>query len=428
MAVYPKAVYPKAGRSKAVSAKAGRRLGALLVPALVLALAACTGGTVSSVPDAPDGPVSDELATALSGFLGEAQAAAGATGAVAGVWSPWAGGWETAIGVVGDGDPTPLTTDARVRLGTGGTEAMTCDVVVALAEEGRVDLDADVAESLTSLPGIEGLTLRQLCAHTSGLADFRTVLWPTVIQNPIREWPTIELLSAAQVRSAIAAPGASWSDSATGPLLAGLVVSEATGRSVATLYQDFVVPRYGLRSTSLPSAGVVDLPAPAPRGYSAGLAADGAVQCEVRRDVSAASPSALGAAGGAITDLEDLRRLAAGLASDPAGDAVWADPVPQGQGRPDWLLAGLGGHQAGPLRGFSGVAPGFVTAAYSDPVSGLTVAVSLNSSTPGADFAANVARGLAAIAVAQPGAEGAPGLPWTVDSERNAVLTGYPRC
>ncbi|KQQ05422.1 MULTISPECIES: serine hydrolase domain-containing protein [unclassified Rathayibacter] len=416
---------PKARRATAT------RLRALLVPALVLALTGCTGGTASSVPDAPAGPVPDELAVALSGFLGEAQGAAGATGAVAGVWSPWAGGWETAIGTVGDADPTPLTTDVHLRLGTGGTEAMTCDVVVALAEEGRVDLDADVGESLTSLPGIDGLTLRQLCSHTSGLADFRAALWPTVIQNPIREWPTMELVSAAQVRSAIAAPGAAWSDSPTGPLLAGLVVSEATGRSVADLYAEYVVPRYGLRSTSLPSAGVLDLPAPAPRGYSAGLAADGGLRCDVRRDVGAASPSALGAAGGAVTDLEDLRRLAFGLASDPAAEAVWADAVPQGPGRPTWLLAGLGGHQAGPLRGFSGVAPGFVTAAYSDPESGLTVAVSFNSSTPGADFAAEVARGLAAIAVSQAaaaGAEGVPALPWTIDSERNAVLTAHPRC
>ncbi|WP_165759503.1 serine hydrolase domain-containing protein [Rathayibacter oskolensis] len=405
------------------------RIGALVVPVLVLALAGCTGGVASSVPDAPAGPVPDDLAIALSGFLGEAQGAAGATGAVAGVWSPWAGGWETAIGTLGDGDPTPMTTDASVRLGTGGTEAMTCSVVVALADEGRVDLDADIAESLSSLPGIGGSTLRQLCAHTSGLADFRSVLWPTVIQNPTREWPTMELISAAQVRSPAAAPGESWSDSSTGPLLAGLVVSEATGRSVASLYDEYVVPRYGLRSTELPSAREVDLPAPAPRGYSAALAPDGSVQCGVRRDVGAASPSALGAAGGAVTDLEDLRRLAVGLATDPTGDAVWSEPVPQGQGRPDWLLAGLGGHQAGPMLGFSGIAPGFVTAAYSDPGSGLTVAVSFNSSTAGADFAAEAARGLAAIAVAQAaGAEGTPTLPWSVDSERNAVLAGHPRC
>lgn len=409
-----------------------RRVAALAVTVLVLALVGCTRGAASVVPEAPPGPVSDDLAIALSGLVDEARGAAGATGAVAGVWSPWAGGWETALGVVGDADPTPLTTDAHVRLGTGGTEAMTCDVVVALAEEGRLDLDADISESLSSLPGIEGTTLRQLCAHTSGLADFRAALWPTVLQNPVREWPTMELISAAQVRAPVAPPGAAWSDSATGPLLAGLAASEATGRSVADLYREYVVPRYGLRSTALPSARTLDLPAPAPRGYAAGLdLRTGAVQCEVRRDVGSASPSALGAAGGVVTDLEDLRRLAMGLAASPSGDAVWADPVPQGQGRAEWLLVGLGGHEAGPLRGFSGVAPGFVTAAYSDPASGLTVAVSFNSSTAGADFAGNVARAMAAVAVEQGAASGAadvPVLPWTAEGERVAALTVHQRC
>lgn len=408
------------------------RVGALVVPALLLALTGCTGGTDSVVPDAPPGPVPDALAVALSGFLVEAQGAAGATGAVAGVWSPWAGGWETAVGSIGDAEATPVTTETHVRLGTGGTEAMTCDVVVALAEKGALDLDADVGDVLTSLPGIEGMTLRQLCSHTSGLADFRSILWPTVVQNPAREWPTLELISAAQVSAPIAEPGASWSESSTGPLLAGVVATQATGRSMQSLYDEYVVPRYGLSSTRLPGDSELELPAPAMLGFSAALdPRSGAVQCEVRRDLSAASSSSLGAAGGAVTDLDDLRRLAQGLAAEPAGDAMWADPVPQGQGRAEWLLAGLGGHEAGPLRGFSGIAPGFLTAAYSDPESGLTVAVAFNSSTAGEGFAASTARGLAAIAVEQgaaTGATGLPQLPWTFDGERGAVQGAQPRC
>ena len=93
------------------------------------------------------------------------------------------------------------------------------------------------------------------------------------------------------------------------------------------------------------------------------------------------------------------------------------------------LSAGLGGHQAGPLRGFSGIAPGFLTAAYSDPESGLTVAVSFNSSTASDGFAASAARALAAIAVEQgaaAGATGLPQLPWTADGERGAVQGARP--
>ncbi|PPF67656.1 hypothetical protein C5C18_11115 [Rathayibacter tritici] len=407
------------------------RTGLLVVPVLVLALAGCTPAA-ARVADAPAQPASEELSAALTGLLEETLGIAGATGAVAGVWSPWGGSWEGAVGWESDERTTPLTTDVHLRLGTGGTEAMTCDVVVALAESGRVDLDADIGETLRSLPGVDGLTLRQLCAHTSGLADFRSPLWPTVLRNPARQWPTLELLASAQVRGASTAPGAVWSDSSTGPLLAGLVATQVTGRSIGELYDQYVVSRYGLRSTKLPGGSEVDLPAPSPRGYAVALdPVTGERRCDVRLDVTAASPSALGAAGGALTDLEDLRRLASGLAADPAGDAVWQDPIAQGQGRADYLRAGLGGHEAGPLRGFSGVAPGFVTAAYSDPVSGLTVAVSINSSTPGGDFAATVARALAAIAVEQgaaAGGDGLPQLPWTADGERSAVQETSARC
>ncbi|PPG71190.1 hypothetical protein C5E02_00340 [Rathayibacter rathayi] len=407
------------------------RTGLLVVPVLVLALAGCTPNA-SLVADAPAQPASEELSAALTGLLEETLGIAGATGAVAGVWSPWGGSWEGAVGWESDERTTALTTDAHLRLGTGGTEAMTCDVVVALAGSGRADLDADIGETLRSLPGVDGLTLRQLCAHTSGLADFRSSLWPTVLQNPARQWPTLELLAAAQVHGASATPGAAWSDSSTGPLLAGLVAARITGRSIGELYDQYVVSRYGLRSTELPGRSDVDLPAPSPRGYAVALdLVTGERRCDLRLDVTAASPSALGAAGGAVTDLEDLRRLAAGLAADPSGDAVWQDPVPQGQGRADYLRAGLGGYEAGPLRGFSGLAPGFVTAAYSDPLSGLTVAVSINSSTPGGDFAATVARALAAIAVEQgaaAGAEGLPQLPWTADGERGAVQGTSARC
>lgn len=160
------------------------RTGLLAVPVLVLALAGCTPATASRVAEAPAQAASEELASALSGFLDETVGVAGATGAVAGVWSPWGGSWEGAVGWESDERTTALTTDAHLRLGTGGTEAMTCDVVLALADSGRVDLDADVGETLRSLPGIDGLTLRELCAHTSGLADFRSALWPTVLQNP----------------------------------------------------------------------------------------------------------------------------------------------------------------------------------------------------------------------------------------------------
>ena len=83
-------------------------------------------------------------------------------------------------------------------------------------------------------------------------------------------------------------------------------------------------------------------------------------------------------------------------------------------------LALLGwAEQFGPLLGQSGEIPGFISAAMSDPASGLTVVVAFNNSTSGRGFAEAVARRLAAVAGAASASGEMPAprldLPWTED-------------
>ncbi|NQX28241.1 beta-lactamase family protein [Microbacteriaceae bacterium VKM Ac-2854] len=396
------------------------------MPLVILALAGCTGtSSAVEVAAAPEQQVSEAVAGELTSFLQQVQADAKSSGAMAGVWAPGVGSWESAIGTVSSTDQAPMTTDMHVRLGTGGTQAMTCQVVAALADDGTLDLDADVSTYLPTMPGLTGMTLRQLCQHTSGLADFATALWPTYLANPEREWPTLELVSAAQIHSAIAAPGVGWASSETGPLLAGLVVTAKTNRSWPDLYNEYIADRYGLSATELPSASTVDLPQPHPSGQSFGMSGPGSgPRCDVTLDVTRLSPSALGAAGGVVTTLADLRRLATGMAASPTSDQAWASPVPVGGSAPEWQTADVGGTSSGVLHGFSGAAPGFLTAAFSDPKSGLTVAVSVNNSSAGSAFIAEAARGLAAIAAesgAAAGVDGMPGLGWATADVRAAM-------
>lgn len=398
----------------------------VVVPALLLGLSGCgAAGDSVAIAAAPEQAVSDALATELTGFLEQAQADAKASGAVAGVWAPWAGSWEKAVGTVGPSSEQPITTDMHLRLGTGGTQAMTCQVVAALAEEGTVDLDADISLYLSTTPGLNGITLRQLCQHTSGLADFATALWPTFLDNPNRQWPTLELVSAAQILRPVSAPGAGWSASETGPLVAGLVLSAKTGRSWSSLYQEYIVDRYGLEATRLPPAAETQLPDPHPGAFAFDVPGPGQPPaCDRLLDLTALSPSSLGVAGGAVTTLSDLRRLATGLADSPSSEEAWAAPVALGPPYAPWQNAALGGTSAGVLRGFSGAAPGFLTAAFSDPDSGLTVAVSVNNSSAGTAFIAAVAQGLAAIAVdagTAAGTSGVPKLEWTGAGSRAAI-------
>lgn len=77
------------------------------------------------------------------------------------------GAW--GFGTLGADDPTAVDDRTLFQVGSV-SKHVTALAVVRLAQEGRLDLDADVNALLTSwrLPG-EGVTLRHLLTHTSGL-------------------------------------------------------------------------------------------------------------------------------------------------------------------------------------------------------------------------------------------------------------------
>jgi D-alanyl-D-alanine carboxypeptidase len=157
-------------------------------------------------------------------------------------------------------------------------------------------------------------------------------------------------------------------------------------------------------------------------GYSS-ITPTGAVDCAVLLDDTEASSSMGGAAAGAISTLEDARALSEAFAtgallSERTERAQW-NTVPLGGDAPAWQSAGVGGLQYGPMRGTAGETAGALTAAFTDPASGLTVVVALNNSTPGPAFVREVAFALASLASkAVPAAGGEQPLielPWSAD-------------
>jgi D-alanyl-D-alanine carboxypeptidase len=103
-----------------------------------------------------------------------------------------------------------------------------------------------------------------------------------------------------------------------------------------------------------------------------------------------------------VSNLEDTRRLTEAFAtgallSEQTERAQWT-AIPLGGSAPAWQEAGIGGMQYGPMRGSAGENAGALTAAFTDPESGLTVVVALNNSTSGADFVREVAFALTSIA------------------------------
>ncbi|MFP3380421.1 hypothetical protein SB767_29315, partial [Bacillus sp. SIMBA_069] len=78
----------------------------------------------------------------------------------------------------------------------------------------------------------------------------------------------------------------------------------------------------------------------------------------------------------------------------------------------------------------SGAVPGYVSAVFADPASGLTIVVALNNSTPGATFARLLAQRLASIVSkvppAQKGAKTIATLPWSEQQTIDALAKAAP--
>ncbi|MEU1663402.1 serine hydrolase domain-containing protein [Streptomyces sparsogenes] len=212
------------------------------------------------------------------------------------------------------------------------TKTFVATVVLQLAEERRLALDDTVD---TYLPGLvrghgndgRKITLRQLLTHTSGLFDFAAD--QRVVRRLSGPPPGSGLTPRRLVRTAVAhrpwfAPGAGWRYSNTNYVLLGLVVEHVTGRPYAIETERRVLGPLALRGTSFPGTRAT-LPAPHGRAYTVRPGSPGTGSprtgspnaprpADLRdvtglRDVTDLDPSAAGAAGEAISTLDDLARF-----------------------------------------------------------------------------------------------------------------------
>ncbi|WP_030061215.1 MULTISPECIES: serine hydrolase domain-containing protein [Streptomyces] len=195
--------------------------------------------------------------------------------------------------------------DGQVRIGSN-TKTFTAVVVLQLAGEGKVDLDAKVDTLLPGLvrgEGIDGrlITVRQLLQHTSGLPDYEGLLDEASLRH--RYFEPRELLDLAFGQKSELAPGATFSYSSTNYVLAGLIVQKVTGRPLAEEIDRRIVRKIGLRHTYFPAVGDRTIREPHPKGYRKD-SADGPL-----RDFTEMDPSAGWAAGQMISTDSDLNRF-----------------------------------------------------------------------------------------------------------------------
>jgi len=410
--------------------KVGRLALAATAALVALVLAGCTSGTGTAEPSQQSGGFSADVEKRLTSAVTDAMTLADASAGFAGVWAPWAGSWTTAQGTTTRGGSKPVTKDMNFRIGQN-TTPMTCTVLLQLVDEGRIDLDDPLTKWVPGLVGVDGVTMRELCQNTSGINDYLPALHSKFVMNPTRQWPPLELASDGIAMQRYGTPGEKYGPSATNAVLVGMALQNVTNRSWQQLYKDYIFDKLHMTASVLPESGQLTVPGPHPTGYSAGVDAAGATVCDPMRDVSKLSPSQGWTSAGVVSNLTDLKAFGQALGSgsllSEKSKKAQLDAVVNGA---SWQSYGLGVQLLGPLRGSTGAVPGYVSAVFSDPSSGLTIVVALNNSTPGAGFAQLLAQRLASIAsklpVEQKGAKAVASLPWSEQQMIDALAKSAP--
>jgi D-alanyl-D-alanine carboxypeptidase len=215
----------------------------------------------------PASTLSPTTAGVLQAALESALAAQGGVGASAAVLVPGQGTWTGAAGSADLAGGRTVTPETRFAIASI-TKTFVATLILELAREGRVNLDAPVHRYLPDLPANVGerATVRELLDHTAGVADYidSVALLSAATTDPTRAFTSAELL--AQIGPADYPPGTGWRYSNADYLILGLLAEHVTGTPLDDLLRArFFVP-LGLASLVYQPAGP-----PAPplaHGYS----------------------------------------------------------------------------------------------------------------------------------------------------------------
>lgn len=255
-----------------------------------MAVTAC-----SSSPDHATDDLSTPRAAAIQSLL-DAWAGAGAGGVVVALADRTTPQLVVAAGSDGR-DGGILQPDSPFRVGSL-TKTFVAVMVLQLVADGRIALDDPVTKHLPELTIADGVTIRQLLAHRSGIPEHTDgELAPEVLADPDRPWTPADVIALVQDQQPDFSPGAQFAYSNTNYVVAGLLLEHVTAMSVADNLDLRIVEPLGLRSTYL---------APDPtrepiEGYSRSLAGGSTNGGSYR-----ALETAAGAAGAAVSTAPDL--------------------------------------------------------------------------------------------------------------------------
>ncbi|WP_030058453.1 MULTISPECIES: serine hydrolase domain-containing protein [Streptomyces] len=223
------------------------------------------------------------------------------------------GEWVGSAGVRELGGNAEPLTDGHFRVGSI-TKSFVATTVLMLVAEGRIGLDAPVADHLPGFGLDRRITVRMLLQHTSGIfnhtgeLDADGTFEPGVpwrgkewVEDRFHSYRPEELVRLSLSKPPRFAPGADWSYANTNYVLARLVAESVTGRPFAEELQRLVLRPLGMTGTVAPGTSP-EVPEPHHHGY---YRYEDAGQ-ERTIDITRHNPSWVSAGGDMISTTRDL--------------------------------------------------------------------------------------------------------------------------
>lgn len=224
-----------------------------------------------------------------------------------------------------DGQPVKPDTIFRI---ASITKQFTAVMVLKLAEQGKLSLSDPISKYFPDFPKAEGITVRHLLDHTSGIHNYTDKAF--FEQRAWRDRDSKEMLAliAGQDDLIDFPVGTDFRYNNSGYTLAGLVIEKVTGRGYGAAFDDLIAKPLGLRDTAYDDERAI-----VPRRSKGFGVRDGKIVFARPLAVSVT-----GGAGGLRSTATDLLRwhqaLLGGKVLKPESLALMIEPGKLSDGRP----------------------------------------------------------------------------------------------
>ncbi|MGA9418438.1 MAG: serine hydrolase domain-containing protein [Candidatus Cybelea sp.] len=296
--------------------------------------------------------------------------------ALIGVWDAKGGSFVRTFGYADLQKRVPLTTADHFRIGSN-TKTFVISVLLQLVGEKKLALDDPLSHfSLgVTIPNAQNITVRELCNMRSGLFEaYDTPQFAQLNWKVPKDFEPRTLVRWAVARKRYFAPNKGYHYSNTNYLLLGLIIENLTHDTVGNQIRKRLLEPFRLTQTSFPLTQA--MPNPWARGYTLDKQRNW-------QDVSNTVPVAfMWSAGAMISDMADIRRwiklYATGKASGAATYRDLINCIPF-LGNTSF---GLGITCSAGWYGYTGALPGYNTADYYSPQTGITIVAWITYQAP----------------------------------------------